>query len=463
MTQTGIVGDNNSNGRLDPGERAGIIAFLGNLGNRPATNVLATLRTASPYVIIADSLCRFGTVYARDSADNGSDPFKVMASLSTPPGTVADFTLVVAAAETTWTFNFSITIGLAPGTIVWGSKPLPAFPPAGFAHGVAYDPVADQILVLDAYGRSVHIYSSDTLLTYLGAIAAPDTCLCDISYCDYDDRLWVTGWALKNIWKISKANGTIFGQFANPARDCPSGLAWNGNRLWLADRRTALGATQLLYVSDTLGFAARYNSPIQGHYSSRCLAYDRTGNTFVQTQTWYDSTGTARDSAGVVEYRGEPPASTGNRFRLFSSWNVRGIEYDPRDGSYWITIPQVGGSSVSRIAKVAGFHGGIVEDEEVAARTLNRAKSLTVRPNPARSYLLLSLQIPTHQVAEVRVCDASGRLVAKLFKVEVTGQGDHEQRWDLRDERGCKVAPGVYFIILETTAINIAKKVVVTY
>ncbi len=458
-----IVNDNNHNERLDPGEYAGLIASLVNLGNRPATSSVGTLRTTSPFLTVADSLCSFGTIGARDSTDNRTDPFRVMASPRTLPGTVADLTLVVAAAETTWTLNFSITIGLAPGTIVWGSKPLPAFPPAGFAHGVAYDPVADQILVLDAYGRSVHIYSSDTLLTYLGAIAAPDTCLCDISYSDYDDRLWVTGWALKNIWKISKANGTIFRQFANPARDCPSGLAWNGNRLWLADCRTALGATQLLYVSDTLGSATHYNSPIQGYYSSRCLAYDRAGNTFVQTQTWYDSTGTARDSVGVVEYREEPPALTGNRFKLYSSWNVRGIEYDPRDGSYWITIPQVGGSIVNRIAKVAGFHGGIVGGEKVAARTSNSAKSLTVRPNPARSYLRLGIQIPAHQLAEVRVCDVSGRLIAKLFEGEIPGQVDHEQRWDLRDARGCKVAPGVYFVLLQTPAIKIAKKVVVTY
>jgi flagellar hook assembly protein FlgD len=47
------------------------------------------------------------------------------------------------------------------------------------------------------------------------------------------------------------------------------------------------------------------------------------------------------------------------------------------------------------------------------------------------------------------IVDVTGRLVRTVTE-ETRGAGDHQDRWDGRDERGREVPSGVYFSVLET-------------
>ncbi|OGC43592.1 hypothetical protein A2Y85_05625 [candidate division WOR-3 bacterium RBG_13_43_14] len=458
---TSVVNDNNGNGKLDPGENGGIVNLIKNTGNLPATNIQGRLRTSSSYITITDSTYGFGTLNAGDSTNNASDPFDVNVNASTPPGTVADFQLVLAAAETTWIRPFSLTIGMAPGTIVWGPKQTSYSNTSRFFYGVAYDRVGDRIYICDGYGRNLFVLSSDSFVTSLGTTPAPDTCMSGIEYSAFDNRLWVTGWNQKQLWKINKTTGAVLRQFPNPAVDYPIGIAMHNEEMWCVDRRGALGATQYIYVGDTLENFTQYTNPIQGYYNSRCLAYDEVGGTYLMTHTWFNAAGTAVDSVGIVEYGGEPPVLTGRRMLLNPGWNLRGIEYDPRDGNYWITIPEItaGAPHENQVVKVRGFYPPLGAGEQKSASP--RLFNLMIYPNPAGSIVLMNLSIPYASHVAIQAFDVSGRFINNIYDGNIMN-GSHTLTWNLKDSNNRDIADGVYFIVLETSNDHITQKIIVT-
>ena len=111
LSRTQVVNDNNGNGILDPGESGGIVCYIKNNGQEPATNTTGTLRTTDTYITISDSTTNYGTIAAGDSADNSGDPFQVSVSSSCPVGHQVSFDLYVVCAESSWTRNFTLTIG----------------------------------------------------------------------------------------------------------------------------------------------------------------------------------------------------------------------------------------------------------------------------------------------------------------------------------------------------------------
>ncbi|MEO0166872.1 MAG: T9SS type A sorting domain-containing protein [candidate division WOR-3 bacterium] len=455
LDSTKVVNDNNGNGKLDPGEYAGIVTYIKNIGNNVATNVQGKLRTTSPYITITDSTYTYGTMNAGMSANNISDPYDLSVHASTPPGHIADFQLVLTSAESTWVRTFSYQVGVAPGTIIWGPKYLPNFPSTQFIYGLAYDRQGDRIYVLDFYSNQIRQYSSDSFVTYLGVITGPEDSVVDITYSRYDDRLYVCNYPQKMVWKIDKSTGAILRQFSNPAQDYPVGLAFKPpNTMWYADRRTALGATQLIYIGDTLGVATQYNSPIQGYLNTRCLAYDSLGNSFVNVQTWFNAS-QILDSVGVVEFRGTPPVFTGNKFLLNPGWNIRGIEFDPRDGNYWITIVQISGSYVNQVVKVKGFYTPLTPVEESEKENVAQSKLLKVIPNPVRDVVTFKINPTNLKSNFLKVYDINGRLVARI---EIKN-GMSVLNWNPRAEA---LSDGIYFVVLEKDDGMITQKFVLT-
>lgn len=111
LIRTQITNDPNNNGILDPGETANLITYLRNLSPIPATNLRGRLRENDPYISISDSLANFGNVPGNDSTNNLSDPFVISALPSTPRNYVANLSLYLVCNETSWTRNFTITVG----------------------------------------------------------------------------------------------------------------------------------------------------------------------------------------------------------------------------------------------------------------------------------------------------------------------------------------------------------------
>jgi hypothetical protein len=73
----------------------------------------------------------------------------------------------------------------------------------------------------------------------------------------------------------------------------------------------------------------------------------------------------------------------------------------------------------------------------------NTALAFSHGPNPSREGGTLRFRLPAEQRVELAIYDLSGRRVARLAN-EVLSAGEHSVSWSRRDDRGRRVAPGVY-------------------
>jgi len=81
-------------------------------------------------------------------------------------------------------------------------------------------------------------------------------------------------------------------------------------------------------------------------------------------------------------------------------------------------------------------------------------------PNPARTEAVITFTLPEAGPARLAVYDVSGRHVATLAEGTLEA-GEREVVWNLADERGASVPPGVYFYRLETPTATTARRLVV--
>jgi len=459
----------NQNGRIEPGETVCLTDTLKNLSNVDATNCIGILRTSSPYASLLDTVGDFGNIPVGAIGHNGSSQFRFTTLATTPHGTFVPFILhLTGDGGYEQDIEFDLMIGFNFPYIIWGPKQIQIAPgDTHFIYGCGYNLGNDRLYVCNAYEPRVNIYSSDSNAIYLGNITVPDTFPADIKYCAYDNTFWLTAdWAQaypdgKRVFKIDPS-GVVLREFANPANDYPIGLAWLGPRrlLYLADRRTTQNTfPQYIYRSDTLGNAVQMPIPLQGNYGPRCLAIDPYGpdTTLLLVYTWFSAAGTSLDSVGLYELR-RSDLLVLNRM-LFPGWNARGVEYDPRDGNYWITIPQNPDRS---IVKILGFHGVPVGIRETKENALLNAITLAPGiPNPFSNKVKIIYSIPIRMKVKLCIYDVTGRLMAKLVnKIEEPGAKTIE--WDGRTDRGSLLSSGVYFCHLETEQGSLVRKLVYT-
>jgi hypothetical protein len=90
-----------------------------------------------------------------------------------------------------------------------------------------------------------------------------------------------------------------------------------------------------------------------------------------------------------------------------------------------------------------------------------RAPSLSrCAPNPFHSATRIEVALPVPAMVELVVYDASGRMIATLFRGRETA-GVKRHTWDGRDAAGRRVGAGAYFVRLRSRGRSVARKVVV--
>jgi hypothetical protein len=80
-------------------------------------------------------------------------------------------------------------------------------------------------------------------------------------------------------------------------------------------------------------------------------------------------------------------------------------------------------------------------------------------PNPFTGTLRFSVQIPKSELATLRVYDIAGREVARLLD-GFTPAGEYELSWDGKDRSGSPLAPGIFFVRLDSPSGHHVQKVV---
>ena len=106
-----ISGDDNNNGRLDPGETADLDLEILNLGSSTLENVICMVSTTSEYITVNNTWSFIPEIIPGDS---GLYPFMVTVDNDCPLGETIYFTAeVTAGLELTFNGSFSLNIGLS--------------------------------------------------------------------------------------------------------------------------------------------------------------------------------------------------------------------------------------------------------------------------------------------------------------------------------------------------------------
>ncbi len=436
----------NNNGRLDPGETARLEITLRNAGGADCYNTRGIFRSTDARLQATDPHGSWGNIIRGGSASNTEDPFEVRADISILPGTVIPCTLSLTGDGAYYEkkLGISLTVGQPPnppGNRLWGPKTGAGLPQTAGLQGIAYNPTDDNIYCCHYLSPYIYKYSSDSMLVSRGTIPAPADSCTDLAYCSYDNTFWVLANAKKRIYKITP-DGTVLRSFSVAIASYPTGIAEeeNSHVLYLIDRRLNREAPAYIYMLDTLGnVLGALDHPLAGNLGPRGLALD-AGNpvlppSLVNIYTWYDSTGTRLDSAGMCELE----RGSGTLLRRFKfsdpAWHAQGIEYDPRDGSYWVTLMH-NGTVRDQIVKVSGFNlpVGTKEYNSVSGAV---PRLLEVKPNPFSYSVTLHSNVPGGM--ELFVYDASGRQVDLITLQTDAGKGHFV--WQPRH-----LVPGIYFL-----------------
>ncbi len=445
----------NNNGILDPGEAAKLLVTLRNNGGASSNNTAGRLHSYDGRLSVPDSFGYWGNVASGGTKTNTADPFWLHADASIQPGTEIVCSLFVtgdSAVLYSKRIELKLTVGVPPGGIIWGPKPAPNMPTGAGICGVTYNTADDLIYCTYFSNSTIYKYSSDSMLEPQGTITAPqDSCL-DIDHEAYGNTLWLVCNPQKTMYKLS-TSGSVIRQFSLSFANYPYGATEceDGHLVYISDRRSTPSQPQLIYVRDTLGNYAQgaITHPLTGPYGTRCLALDGRGSTnpptLLNVWAWYNAAGSAIDSCGMYELNRTGGTLLNGFVFPTKTWDVRGIECDPRDGSYWLTIAS-GGPSTNMIVKVAGFNFGKIGVEEPKPQLPVVAGRLqvSVQPNPFTGRTRLAVELPTAGGVDLRIYDNSGRVVRTLAGGTVVSTLAFFT-WDGRNDAGSVVAPGIYF------------------
>jgi len=93
--------------------------------------------------------------------------------------------------------------------------------------------------------------------------------------------------------------------------------------------------------------------------------------------------------------------------------------------------------------------------------TLPTVVTSEAHPNPFNPAVTIEFSVPNSETVELGIYNVSGRLVRTLLH-ETLSRGVYQRKWDGRDERGQKVASGIYISKLRVGRKVITQKLVLT-
>ena len=424
----------NNDGKLDPGENAGLTLGLKNVGRVGVTGVTGVLRTSDAFVSVLDSTASYGTI-APDSIRVNTGLLRVAAAPETPREHVALMKFYITGTDYADSVTFDITVGETRAV-----DPIPDGPRTPTLYW-AYDDG-------DA-GYSPHP-------TYSWVEIRPVGTRLTLS----DDQTTVVS--------LPPAFGPFrfYGQNYTQVSVCSNGWVGLGSTTV-----TTYDETELPNSSMPPMFAMMWND-----------MYPQSGG-----GVWYYHD--AANHRFVVEYDSVPPYSNqtdyqkfelvlsdttqatadGNctaviQYQIVSGMNSCTVgDQDPTttiaiqclfDGAYNRGCATIAAGRAIKFA--AQDPTGL---SEAAGGIGLPAQRLAVGANPVGERAVVSYNLASAGRATVAVYDNAGRLVRTLAGGEHRA-GQHRLEWDRTGASGHKVAAGVYWVRLETVTGSTAAKAV---
>jgi len=117
---------------------------------------------------------------------------------------------------------------------------------------------------------------------------------------------------------------------------------------------------------------------------------------------------------------------------------------------FLVRIYGVTGASAGKIVYVDSlFFERVTAIEEENGTNIKNVLSLEVAPNPFRTTTLINFSVNPVNLNAVEIYDVTGNVVRTLT-VATQAAGAYKAIWDGKNDKGLLLAPGVYFVVLET-------------
>ncbi|MCX8050843.1 MAG: hypothetical protein N3B17_02980 [Chlorobi bacterium] len=285
---------------------------------------------------------------------------------------------------------------------------------AHVAYGLAYDGRGG-LWTTSFY--TPYLYKLDaTTLQVLKAIKLPvgDTANCTDLTMDrqrgilYVHRLLSTSTGSGSRIVVLDTNGVVIRRAASPASSYGIGIELVGDKLVLNERD---GSQRILVCNpETFAVEQTVPNPFREYFGPRCLAYDGTKYLY-QVSTAFAPGGGGLQAAYLLRLDVADLSREADRMEILNSSggtiNARGVEFDPRDGNYWVT------DLAGNIYKIANF--------ETPSNPLSSAglpdpasAAMLVAPNPVREHAAFRVFLGNRsdEPIAIEVFDALGRSVA---------------------------------------------------
>jgi hypothetical protein len=428
----------NGDGRLDPGESAGLVLGLKNVGRQSAPDVGGTLVSLDSFITVDDAAGSFGTILPDSVRWNWADRFAVTARGDCPREHIATLRLRLGGAHVD-SFDFAITVGELRGV-----DPIPDGPrqPAlywAYDDGDAGYPQHPDYEWVEINGVGTRLTLSDdqtvvvNLPTGFGPFRYYGTNYTQVSVCG-------NGWV-----GLGSTTSSAYSNTALPDGTMPPLFALNWDDLYPPTG----GGVWYWHDAANHRFIVEFDSV--PYYSNR--------SQFEKYQLiLLDTTQAAPD--GNCEFR----------YQYRTLGGATSSTIGCQDPTRTVAIQQLFNGSLhrgclpfgaGRAIRYTTDYGTGIADSDAGSRPGGR--SLSVAPTPWRGgsvALVARLERPGR--ARVGVYDAGGRLVQTLLDSgeRPLGRGEYRLNWNGLDAGGRSVAAGVYLVRFEQDGVATAAKVV---
>jgi len=424
----------NNNGKVDPGETAFVEVGLRNRGLGNGYDVMATLVSGDSRFLILDSIGTYGNIFHDTIGFNTSDRFRVYANGSIPRETQISCTLRISPLGYPIQTRVFI-IGIGQLTITDPIPDGPRTPPLFYA----YDNVDSFYVECPTY-QWIEINNIGTRLTLSDDQTVQITLPSSFGPWKFYNQRYTQLSICSNGW-IAPGYQTATAYYN---QRLPDATATNPNGMVCANWDDLLpnnsGVGGVYYYHDVANhrFIIEYDSvPYYGAttimdkfqiiiYDTTLAAYDGHNEIIVNYMT------ANRFNSNTVGI--EDPNNQIAICALFNDTLHRGCApFTPRRVIKYTTDPPTSQA---------------IAQEPNAIKT-DIAPSLWTYPNPFHNKLRIRFSLKNDGLVSLTVHDIQGRLVRTMISGSLKS-GNYTLQWDGKDEKGRKVASGIYFYQLKT-------------
>lgn len=427
------------NGKLDPGETVDLVVTLRNIGLGHGYNVSAILHSGDSWLTVLDSIGSFGTIPFDSLGNNLSDCFTVSASALIPQETPINCTLhILADGGYTTIQPFTIVVGeiracdpVFDDTLYWAYEDIDTL--------YSECPVYEWIEI-NTVGTRLTLSDDQTVQITLPATFGP--------WRFYGQRYTQLSICSNGFIAPGSQTATAYlnRRLPDPTSTNPNGMVC-GNWDDMLPNNSGSGGVYWYHDLSNHRFVIEYDStPYYGATTIRekfeIIIYDTTIVTTTGDNAilllHMTSSRTSSSTIGI-----EDPTNTYGITMSFNDTLNRGCgPWHPNKAVKYTTNPPYP-QAINELTKT-----------EIPTNTLVKAL-----PNPFQGICQIQLQVRQEGNVSLKIYDITGREIRNLITAPHK-PGTYTYYWNGQDEKGKKVATGIYFYQLETPNENLIRKLI---